>query len=257
MARTDGLTHGLYGAKPPKPIEGLANLDEFVLAPFPALPSVIELPKVAYGMDGNDVWGNCVVVGAAHLIAIWNAVLAKIGLTVDDLVVPDESACVSVYQHLTGARTPGDANDTGLVVSDVLSLWYQTGLFPGLPKLGPFAPISLSTPHMLRQAIAAYGAVGISLNCPTSAEDEFDADEPWTYVEGSPIAGGHFVVAGGYHSIWIDGVSWGAAIQMGPEFLAHYAVEYWCPVGAEFVTAGRGPEVDEAAMVAALPSLDH
>jgi hypothetical protein len=254
LSRADGRRHGAYGRLPERPEDfAVPFIHELATSPFPPLLSSVAVPAVAdWGMDGNDRYGDCVIACLAHAMAAWDVEVTEAD------GIPNEADCIAEYDALTGCKEPGDAHDTGLQIGPVLQKWVKPGLFgPSLPStVTAVAKVSLTTPGMLRQAIACYGGVIAGFNMPSTAAGQFDNDEPWTYVAGSPIVDGHCVLLVGYDGIWIDAVTWGTTTRIGPRFLEHYMDVAWVAIPTQFVQAGRGPELNLAALQADLPDLN-
>jgi hypothetical protein len=92
------------------------------------------------------------------------------------------------------------------------------------------------------EAAYLFGAVGVGIQVPQSAETEFDEHKMWSYVEGSPNAGGHYVpiVA---HRKHIECVTWGRVQPMGQRFISHYVDEAWAMVNPDFLDVnGKSPQ---------------
>jgi hypothetical protein len=52
-------------------------------------------------MDGNDTYGDCTMVAAAHMIQSWNA------QTGESLPVPVDQQVIAQYLKLTGGKAHG------------------------------------------------------------------------------------------------------------------------------------------------------
>jgi hypothetical protein len=218
----------------------LRDLSVYATGPLPAPPATREVPAASYPMDGNDTYGDCTIAGVAHLIAGWNAEVHEADS------VPSEETVVAEYFNLTGGE------DTGLNEAGVLKTWQTTGLFG--EQIAGYAPVNPKDLLQLHQAVAFYGGCYLGIECPESAQQQFSAGEPWTYVEGSPVLGGHCVVALGYgpHG-GLHVATWGGIAVLEASFLAHYLDEAWCILPHELVEAkGDALGVDLAALQADL-----
>ena len=215
------------GRLPARRPEGLKDLTDYVKLP-PAPPAAHWGHGLPFNMDGNDTYGDCTIAGSAHMILAWDREVKSTD------PVPSSDECVSQYLDLTGGQ------DTGLVEADLLKTWQTRGLFTNLSsKLAAYAPITLSNLDSLKQAIAFYGGAYLGVNLPESAEQQFP--NPWTVVPGSPIAGGHCIVATGYDEKWLYCVSWGQIVSVAWDWYTAYTEEAWCLIPEQFVQAGRGP----------------
>ncbi len=105
------------------------------------------------------------------------------------------------------------------------------------------------------QAMYLFGCVGIGIQFPASAMDQFNAGKPWSVVRGSSIEGGHCVslVAKRSH---LEVVTWGKIQALTTGFLRKYNDESLAYVSLETLTNGRSLEgFDAAGLQAALAAL--
>jgi hypothetical protein len=216
------------GALPPVRPHGLSTLDVYQTGKPPAPPSYVNLPAVpGWRMCLNDTYGDCTVAGAAHAVMAWNAEVNKADH------VPTDAEISSTYFALTGGA------DSGCVEADVLQTWQRDGLFGN--RIAGYAPVRPGDVEGLHQAIAFYGAAYLGVALPASAQQQFANGAPWTVVPGSPIEGGHCVLAVGYSQSAVYVVSWGQTVAVSYPWLAKYLTETWAILPSEFVEAGHGP----------------
>lgn len=218
------------GKLPATRLAGVGNVGDYVSGKLPSPPAAVSVPDASYPMDGNDQYGDCTIAGVAHLIAAWNVEVKQAD------AVPDAPTVVATYEKLTGGP------DTGLNENNVLSCWRTTGLFGG--KIDAYAPVDTKDLVGLQQAVAFYGGAYLGIVCPESAQEQFQANQPWTYVPRSPVEGGHCIVALGYNASGLLCATWGGIAEVTYPFLAHYLDEAWAIISEEFAQAGRGPELD-------------
>jgi hypothetical protein len=175
-----------------------------------------------------------------------------------DGVVFNESEAVSVYSAVTGydpSQTQPDGSnptDQGAMLSDVCKYMVTTGATDSnghLHKLAAWAEISDCTNlRLLKKVANAFGAVYLAIQCPESALQQFNANQAWSYVPGSQIAGGHAIdlqwSAVG-DRVWADEaiVTWGQLHRMKEAFARNYIVEAVAIVSADDVNVqtGRNP----------------
>jgi hypothetical protein len=193
---------------------------------------------VHWYLSNGIITHNCVMAGVAHLDSAWDAEVEAPD------PIPDESQVVSTYFQLTGGQ------DTGLNEATVLQIWRTQGLFGR--KIAAYAPVDPRDITELHQAVAFYGGSMLGITCPVSAQQQFAAGDPWTFVPDSQIAGGHAIVALGYTPTALLCATWGGIAQVTYPFLAHYLDEAWAIVPSQFVEAGRGPRMDLATLQADL-----
>ncbi len=189
--------------------------------------------------SANDIIShNCVLAGADHQLASWNE------LSTVQTPRPTDPEIQSLYFELTGGP------DSGLVVSSVLNIWQTQGLWGS--KIAAYAPVPLGDKTALQQAIVNYGNVGIGIQCPASAQEAAFDPQIWSVVPGSPIVGGHYIVAVGYDANAFYCASWGYLWAVTWDFITTYSDEMWVAIAPEFVEAGKGPTLDLAALQADL-----
>ncbi len=202
----------------------LRDLTVYARGVLPSPPASVDVPKAAYPIDGNATYGDCVMAGIAHLIEAWNAE------TSEHDFVPDEQQVVARYFELTGGE------DTGLVEANVLAEWHRAGNFH--EKIAGYAPVNPQDTLCVHQAVAFYGGAMLGIECPASAQEQFANGEPWTYVPGSPIEGGHCIVALGYdaHGDLLC-ATWGGIATVTASFTSHFLDEAWCVLSHQMVEA--------------------
>jgi hypothetical protein len=213
------------GALPARRSPALRDLEVYHAGPLPTPPAAVEPPICAYPMDGNDRLGDCTIAGVAHLIEAWRK--RYLGSPIE----VSAQAVERTYLTLTGGA------DSGLVELDVLTTWQRKGLLD--EKIAGFAPIHPHNLLSLHQAVAFYGGAYLGIELPESAYGQFEADEPWTPVDGSPIEGGHCIVAVGYEKTGaLRCVTWGKLVSVTPAFIARYCTEAWVILPHELVQRG-------------------
>jgi len=228
------------GALPAVRPAALADLDVYATGPLPTPPRTVEVPKASYPIDCNDRIGNCTYAGVDHLNRAWNVEAGEH----DKL--PTEHQIEAAYFLETGGE------DTGCVEADVLKRWHTEGLFG--EKIAGYAPVPPKNLLALHQAVAFFGGCYLGIECPQSAQEQFEANEPWTYVEDSPIEGGHCVVALGYGpNGGLHVATWGGVAVLEASFLAHFLTESWVVLSNQFVERnGDSLGLDLAALQADL-----
>jgi hypothetical protein len=226
----------VLGLIKPKPVFFSEEMTLATAATLPAPPAARGVPAVkSWGMDGNDEYGDCVICGFAHSLNAWDHLVG-----IDD-VVPSLSTCISQYCASTGCVSPGDANDTGLLISDMLPIWQSEGLFNPVNKIVKFAQVNHQSLLEIHQSVAAYGVCLVGVNLPQSAEDQFDEGKPWTPAGDAPI-GGHCIVIVGYNAQWLYAVTWGRVVAISWSWWLEYGMEAWVIIPQAFAEAGHGPE---------------
>ncbi|MGO9957313.1 MAG: hypothetical protein ACLP50_15310 [Solirubrobacteraceae bacterium] len=228
-------------------------------------PSGVSLPKVpppggGYGTDFSD-WlmlgngpcddgsvqsgwaafqgaGDCAWAGPAHeeMEACKNAGRPVPAFTC--LNVLQQYSAYSGYNLQTGA------GDNGSNVRDVLT-WRQTkGLVDAAGaahKIGTFVSLEPGNTDQLWEALWLFESVGIGINFPNSAMDQFNAGQMWSVVAGTTIEGGHYIPLVGHpvQNVWTC-VTWAKRQTMTAQFLTTYCDEAWAYIDPERYNAVTG-----------------
>lgn len=185
----------------------------------------------------NDRLGDCTEAAKAHIIQAISA-YASVERKVQDLDVER-------WYERDGGYVLGDSStDNGCVIQDVLKNWESddSEVFP----IAAYAEIrDCTNVYLLKQALDLFGTVYLGINCPSSALEQFNAGEIWSYVPSSPIEGGHAIVlqrqypAGGMHGV-MDVITWGAVQPMTFKFAENYIEEAWIILTDNWISSLQG-----------------
>jgi hypothetical protein len=225
-----------------KPTEDNRDLRFASYKTTPTLPDVPQTwgydniyPRNGWAMLGNDEYGDCVWAGAAHEHMLMNVVAGHPVTFTAAGVLSDYSAC-------TGFVASDPSSDQGTNVRDALNYRRKTGIIDAKKtrhKIGAY--LALDVDQIKRgdftevaEAVYLFGQVGLGIEFPQSAMDEFNAGQMWRDVKGSQIEGGHYVpvVAKRHH---IEIVSWARVVPCSQPFLEHYVDEAWAIVSSDFL----------------------
>lgn len=193
-----------------------------------------------WGMLGNDTVGDCVIAGADHETMLWT----EEGSSESSFTTAN---AISDYSAITGYN-PNDPNtDQGTDVRIALKYRQNTGMIDVSGSRHKIAAyLLLDQSNLLNELLEAtylFSAVGIGINFPASAMDQFNNGQPWSVVQGSQIEGGHYVPVVGYDGAYIYCVTWGQVQKMSVDFLTTYCEEAWAVLSQEFINGkGVSPE---------------
>jgi hypothetical protein len=196
----------------------------------------------AWGMLGNDEWGDCAWAGPAHetmLLTIEGGSPASF----------TTAGVLSDYAAGTGfdpnAGPPGsNPTDNGSNVRDVLGYRRATGIVDGAGKrhtIEAYVRLDQTKLSEVYQALYLFQVVGIGIQFPDSAMQQFNSGQPWDVVPGAKIEGGHYVSMVAKRQN-LDVVTWGALQEMTEQFFQTYCDEAWAYVTQENLNAGKDPE---------------
>jgi hypothetical protein len=209
-------------------------------------------------MLGNDRYGDCVWAGAAHEHMLLNKVVHRVDVPFDD------QAVLGDYSAATGFNPNDPSTDNGTDVHEALAYRRKTGIADAngtRHQIGAYVSLDPKNWEHLEQAAYIFGAVGIGFEFPASAMDQFNAGQPWDYVAGSQIEGGHYVpTVGSVHAKdQATAITWGKRQVFTVSFYEQYNDEAWVYITQEELRSdGKGLHgFDMEKLNAALVALQH
>jgi hypothetical protein len=204
------------------------------------------LVPASWGMLGNDNYGDCVWAGAAHETMMWNAEAGvKVAFT--------DTSVLSDYTAVTGFNPKKPNTDQGTDMVVAASYRRKTGVLDAAGKRHAVAAYLAIKPGDLNEhLIAAYlfGAVGIGIQFPNTAMDQFNAGKPWDVVAKSKIEGAHYIPLVARRTN-LEVVTWGKLQQMTTAFFQKYNDESVAYVSLESLKNNKSPEGFDAAQLQA------
>lgn len=225
--------HFKLGKKPARPGAIKFKLSHYTTGTLPTAPSHYGHQSLVnnWGMLGNDQYGDCVFAGAGHEHMLWNAEGGKtFHITTDNVL--------QGYSEVTGFNKNDPNSDQGTDM-ELAAKWRRT---TGLPdasglrhKVGAYLDIQSGNIAQIKQAAYLFSAVGIGIEFPASAMDQFNAGRAWSVVSSSPIKGGHYVPVVGYDSRYIYVITWGKVQKCTYAFIRKYMDEGIVYLSNEFL----------------------
>jgi hypothetical protein len=218
-------------------------LDATKLPPVPAQFGHEALfgPK-AWGMLGNDEWGDCAWAGPAHETMLLSKEGDKPASFTTAGVLSDYSAGTGFDPH--AGPPEHNPTDKGSNVRDVLKYRRKTGIVDAAKKrhkIGAFVKLEPKNLSHVYLAMYLFQTVGIGIEFPSTAMEQFNEGKPWSVVQGASIEGGHYVCCVGKRAN-IEIVTWGALQQMTVEFFEQYCDEAWVYISTEDLDKGQDPD---------------
>lgn len=205
------------------------------------------------GMLGNDEVGDCVFAGAAHeTILLGNEGGHHPEFSTEE-VVKD-------YSTVTGYK-PGDpSTDRGTEVREAMKYRASKGIRDASGKrhhIGAYLRLRPKDVNELYRAVYTFGCVGIGIEFPESAMNQFREGSEWRVAVNSPIVGGHYVPVVARRDGRPVCVTWGRAQPMTEAFYETYSDEAWVYVSSSALKKdGRTPDgLDKAELLKALKSI--
>jgi hypothetical protein len=172
-----------------------------------------------WGVMGNDSYGNCTIVTAAHAILSWRANELNDSRRITDSAVIDLS------------RIMGATN--GYNILERLKYWRKTGMWA--TKIWAFAMIRPQDQLQVMITVNEFGIADIGLNLPRAWQDAeiWDIGSSPAYRPGS--WGGHSVPIVGYDNEFVYVVTWGDVQQMTWAGLKKYCDEAYAIISPEWL----------------------
>lgn len=173
-----------------------------------------------WGMDGNDVAGDCVFAGAAHETKLW---CAEAGVPVAITDGPDGTA-IKNYSAFTGydpAQSDDQGNnptDEGTDVASWLSHRRTTGFIDDndtAHKIGAYIKLELGNLDQLRYAAYYFDGIGIGIQFPEQWMKSFQSGgRTWTALKSPNFVGGHYISGVAFRNNMPVICTWGALVEM-------------------------------------------
>jgi hypothetical protein len=145
-------------------------------------------------MDGNDTYGDCVIADCAHQEMLRTANAATIWM-------PSQLQILALYAYFQGyTGDPNNLNDIEAFLAEndngcdeltVIQYLASTG-WSGR-KLDGHANLDPTQLDQIKWAVCIFGASRLGLNLPDSAMNQYNNGQPWDYVPGAQLDGGHDV----------------------------------------------------------------
>ena len=198
----------------------------FTAAKLPTPPTEFghyKLMKDPWDILGNDEFGDCVWAGAAHEQMLWSL---EGGTPRQHFATHN---VLSDYAAATGFDPTKPDTDQGSDVQAAAAYRQKVGIvdMQGVRhKIKAYVAITPGNLSQLALATWLFGAVGIGVNLPAVADQQFDAGMPWDVDLSSNTIGGHYVPCVGRDA---DGnfvvITWGKLQRVTPTFLHTYMDE--------------------------------
>lgn len=209
-----------------KDFEKVAMREILKVIPSDQLPTVPEnfghglaFGETGWGMDGNGpkqpgskipaAWaasagaGNCFWAGAAHDIREKALVNGHPVPAISDLTTIQNYAKAEGYNPQTGAGDNGTDPVQGLAWRQKEGFVDDNGVVHVIGTI-----VECEAGNLTEMFYAAWlcEAAGVGFNFQTAQMDQFDNGEPFAYVQGSSIEGGHWVITTSRNGL----ITWGA-----------------------------------------------
>ena len=203
-----------------------------------------------WGMFANDQYGDCFWAGAAHEHRMWNYEASR------PLYFTDK-AVLSSYSEATGFDPSKPETDQGTDMQAGAKYRRDTGILDAhgkRHKIGAYLAIDAGNLEQHLQAAWLFGAVGIGVELPTCAQDQFGAGKPWdisTSPGGNHVEGGHYIPLVAERADGLRVVTWGATQTLTHQAFAKWNDESIVYLSDEALVNGKSPEAFDYATLRA------
>lgn len=248
-----------FGRKPARRLLSMPSLGDFLdkAVTWPAVPAqgwenAVKPP--AWGMLGNDQYGDCTEAGILHLIQGQSA-------NTGNPLSASTAQALALYSAITGFNPDDPSTDQGTVLTDLLTyvkkngveMMDATGKTVTVEVVGS-ASLDISSVAQMRYAAYTFGGNYLGINCPQQCVDD---TANWNFISSLPIAGGHCIPQEGEGAAGGKIVSWGMVIPTSTGFLLSYLEEAYIVITKSWLNAqGKSPTgLDLDGLVAAMAAL--
>lgn len=189
--------------------------------------------------------GDCAWAGPAHeeMESAHNA-----GRTVPKFTCANILDQYAAYLGLKDHTQLNENNDGGSNVHDVLTHRQQVGLKDvdgNAYKIGPFVQLETGNLDQYWEALYLFENVGIGIQFPESADEQFGNGQAWSVVPGAQIVGGHYIPLVGHpaKNTWTC-VTWAKRQPMTQQFVTKYVDEAWAYIDPERYNSVTGETLE-------------
>lgn len=211
---------------------------------------------------GNDSWGNCVKVAEGNQLVRLERLEQKRTLKLTTYHVVEEYKAEVMRQFGVQTNSPGDVNDSGLVMLHNLRNWRKVGWPLDFTKkkgdtrqyhIAAFGELESNDPEQLKNAIFLLHGVQLGFWLPRAAQ-AMTRKGTWDYngetgPEWAPGSwGGHAVYSKAYTPENIEVLTWGMKVRVTDKFIAKYCDEAWAVVDSFDHWRGHS-EIDVQAII--------
>lgn len=139
---------------------------------------------------------------------------------------------VAQYSAYSGYNPQTGDHDSGSNLQDVLR-WRQTkGIYDdtgAVHKIGQHVALTPGNLQELWEATYLFERVGIGIQIQEAQQNQFQAGQPWDYVPGSPIEGGHYVPVMGRYGL----ITWAQRKAYTSKFIVNLCDEAYAYIDPE------------------------
>jgi hypothetical protein len=171
-----------------------------------------------WGMQGNDVAGDCVFAATAHNIALWNAEAGKKVSISTATTLKNYSDFTGYDPSQTDPTTGENPTDQGTDMAEWLSHWRKTGFVDDhgtAHKIGAYLSLDPHNPDEMRYAAYYFDGVLIGVNFPEQWMNIFNqGGRVWPALNNPNYDGGHCITTVAYRDKRPYDITWGTGVEL-------------------------------------------
>lgn len=194
----------------------------FNAANLPQPPVKFGKPELvtAWGMLGNDRYGDCYWAGSAHESMMLEAAAGN------GIAIFTTSNALADYSAATGFSSSDTSTDQGTDLLEGAKYRQKTGIVDMNGKrhtIDVYAGLDAGNLNQLALAVDILGIAGVGVALPDNAEDQFDELVPWDVTDRHPPDpnDGHYIPCVGRNSVGnFLFISWGRLHAATPRWVS-------------------------------------
>ena len=203
-------------------------------------------PRLMLGNGSDDsVAPGFGGAGCCVLACIANAIRLAVGIAGAPVPPITGKEVIAAYSEVTGYVIGDASTDNGTDMRTALNWWRTTGFADSAGvrhKLGAFVAIPPGGHLAWFRALAQLDiGVGLGIQFPSSAMEQFNAGQVWQPVPGATLDGGHAIFLDARRQ-WPKVETWARDQDASESFLEAQVDEAWALFMPEMLVAGKSPE---------------
>lgn len=183
---------------------------------------------------GNASYSDCTIAGAMHATMLWNRIANR-------QVTFTEADALDDYRDACGYIIGDPSTDNGGDMVTVAKYWRDVGMRDDTGarhKIAAYLQIDAANLDHVDAACYLFGAIGLGVSLPDSAETQFDHGQPWHLVVNDLATDYHYVPCVG-KAINRKVVTWGALQDAEEPWLVTNLKEAIAYISLEDMTNGK------------------
>lgn len=186
----------------------------------------------------NDSLGICVPAAICHMIMLLTSAAGKMARF-------DNASIVALYSAVTGYDPNEPSTDQGTNMVDMMEYWRKTGVTDAdgiVHKIGAWLALDRQyNAEQYNETLYLFDGVPTGIQCPDSAQTQFQNGVPWSVVRGARVEGGHGIL-GSARDALLKVATWGQDQEVEEAFMSKYYDEAYVVISQDDIVNGKSPE---------------